>query len=197
MRTPYHTMILSRDGSFHKVTADQIIQRIKHDRSINSKWTFSPEELIYTISEPDFPEGKAREIKILILNHCSEGLKTEVWHGEVISQIIAGYCYRTLPQENYNYPCVSKSKAVCAKIRYRQNIIRKAVRDLPKGPVTNQALRDNELKTWTNRVVHWASKDEFWFISQFGSDPARWQSNIKKSANDMLVATKYDSTSSR
>lgn len=81
----------------HEMTPDELLERIRTDSKSNWNWIAPATEIVKTISDPEFPEPIANELKGLILKCFADILLSNLSGTEKSTdQIAVAYCYYSL-----------------------------------------------------------------------------------------------------
>lgn len=153
-------------GNCHEMTPNKLLERIQRDSKSNWNWLAPASEIVKTISDPDFPEEMANELKIIVLRCFANILLSETpGYEKDTDQIAVAYCY---------YSAHGKS-AQKVKRLYRKNILKAATR------ATRQQVGLSVYGAeWHKFCANWQKTSLQNFNGCFGTDFMRFGEKARK-----------------
>ena len=152
------------NGNRYEMTPDELLERIRTDSRSNWNWLAPATEIVKTISDPDFPEPIANELKGLILKCFADTLlSSQIGHEKATDQIAVAYCYYSLHGK------VGKS----IKRLYRKNLIKAMVSYVG---ALSPIIHGKEYRAFCERWEKDAFKN---FTKRFGIDFMHFGPRIK------------------
>lgn len=171
----YQSWVYGRAEKLHKETPEDILSNLKDCVKNCQEWDISPKELIEIISKPGFPEKKANEIKIFILDYHTSCLETDIGQGDI--DLTGYYSLGETPDifiATHCYYTVFGDAGFKAKGRYRKAIIEKSI-DGPLSKGIVEVPSRKKLEAWKINTA-----DPKNFYKFFGPDPCNWERKIRK-----------------
>lgn len=149
----------------HEMTPDELLERIRNDSKSDWNWLAPATEIIKTISDPEFPEPIANELKGIILK-CSARLLLSDMGGtkKGTDQLAAAYCY---------YSIHGKAGKRLKRL-YRKNLLRSIVKY--SYWVRPYNVNGEEWRAFCNG---WIKDTLQCFTKHSGVDFMRFEANLK------------------
>lgn len=120
------------NGDSHEMTPERLLDRIRDDSKSNFNWLAPATEIVRTISDPEFPEPIANELKCIVLKCFAELLVSNQYgHEKSTDQLAVAYCY---------YSVHGKAGKKIKRL-YRKNLVESVVRDFT---LTSSHIRGEE-----------------------------------------------------
>ncbi len=152
------------NGDSHEMTPERLLERIRNDSKSNFNWLTPATEIVRTVSDPEFPEPIANELKCIVLKCFAELLVSDQYgHEKSTDQLAVAYCYNS----------VHGKAGKRIKRLYRKNLIESVTR------------RSSELKPYNVCGKEWHTFREEYeknllqnFPTRIGSDFMRFRSKV-------------------
>lgn len=174
----YQAWVYGRTEKLHKETPEDIISNLKKRAEYCQEWDISPKELVEIISKPGFPEKKANEIKIFILDYHTRCLEACVGQKIDASALTAGYYNLGESPDSFIathcYYTMFGDAGFKAKARFRKAFIEKSIDSL-LAKSTIEIPSRKKLEAWK---IGCADPQNFYKF--FGPDPCTWERKIRK-----------------
>lgn len=150
----------------HEMAPNELLERIRSDSKSDWNWLTPATEIVKTISDPEFPEPIANELKGLILKCFADILLSDVIGRELgTDQIAVAYCY---------YSIHGKAGKRIKRL-YRKNLLKAAKK--PDWCWEHPYGADG--KEWHSFCNEWEKDALQNFTKRFGNDFMRFEANTK------------------
>lgn len=165
-----------------EMTPNDLLKRIRDDSESNWNWLAPATEIVKTISDPEFPEPIANELKGLVLKCFAELLLSDVGGTEKSTdQLAVAYCY---------YSIHGKAGKRIKRL-YRENLLKSVV----KGSYWERPFGAYD-EEWRSFRDGWKKDALQHFTERFGVDFMRFKTNaendFRKSINCAERAGKFE-----
>lgn len=167
----------------HEMTPEELFERIKRESRSNWNWLAPATEIVKTISDPDFPEPIANELKKIILRCYADTLLSNIKGEEKpTDQIAVAYCYYSLHGK--------ASKRL--KRHYRRNLIKAAMRSVSRRLVSAH-IHGEQYRTFCDQweqeaIQHFTGR---WFGIDFMRFRAKIEADFEKSLKQAIEAGEF------
>lgn len=152
-------------GNRHEMTPIEFFERIKEDSASNWNWLAPATEIARTISDSEFPEPIANELKGIVLRCFADLLLAEQpGYQKNTDQIAVAYCYYSIHGK--------AGKRV--KRQYRENLLRSVVAESPWHKLLGACGEE-----WRKFCETWKKDALQYFTERFGVDFMRFRANAK------------------
>ena len=149
----------------HEMTPNDLLERIRSDSKSNYNWLAPATEIVKTISDPEFPEPIANELKGIILKCFAELLSSDRRGAQKSTDRLAvAYCYYSV------YGKVGRK----VKYLYWKRLLDSAIKDWYQ--VSPLGVKG---KKWRKFRDSWKKDALQHFTERFGTDFMRFEANIK------------------
>lgn len=153
------------NGNRHEMAPEELLERIRKDSRSNWNWLAPATEIVKTISDPEFPEPIANELKKIVLRcFANVLLSNRIGTERPTDQIAVAYCYYSLHGK--------ASKRI--KRLYRENLIEAVMRDVDRRTWHIHGEQYREFcGDYKKEAIHrFTGRD-------FGTDFMRFRTNIE------------------
>ncbi|MBQ3306084.1 hypothetical protein IJH02_01450 [Candidatus Saccharibacteria bacterium] len=154
-------------GNRHEMTPEDLLKLIREDNKSKRRWFAPVSEIVEVISDPEFPEPIANELKCIILRNFADLLlglhKRRIEH---IDQLAAAYCYYSLHGK----------AGKRAKRLYRENLLKSAIEHPSWDEFSIRPPSDTEWRKFCN---NWQKEALQNFTKRFGNDFMRFETMIE------------------
>lgn len=149
----------------HEMTPEDLLERIRSDSASNWNWLAPATEIVRTISDPEFPEPIANELKGIVLKCFAEILLSDLDGNEKSTdQLAVAYCY---------YSVRGKAGKRIKRL-YRKNLLERVIKYSywikPYGADGGE---------WRAFCTSWMKDALQHFTILFGTDFMRFEANAK------------------
>lgn len=149
----------------HEMTPAELLERIRKDSQSHWNWLAPANEIVKTVTDSDFPEPIANELKGRILKCFAEILLSDIAANEKpTDQLAVAYCYYSLHGK----------AGKRAKRLYRQNLVQSVIKD--SFWIKPYDVHGDE---WRAFCTEWKRGALQHFTKRFGTDFMRFRANIK------------------